>query len=404
MKSASQKAVPAWQSPLPGARKAVFVSSDVYKKSAFGHHHPLSGPRIAAVLELCEILGWLPPADFHRSAPAGLTTLVRFHNEDYLAALVHADACGRVSREVRERYHIGTMENPLFSGLFERAASTVGGSVAAAELAMKGLNAFHPAGGTHHGRPDRASGFCYFNDPVFAILTFLDHGLDRILYLDLDAHHGDGVQDAFAADLRVRTVSLHEENRWPYSGAWQDHGLGSAWNLPVPRGFNDSELDYAMQTMVLPLVKEFAPEALVITCGADCLSGDPLSGMELSNTALWKAVLDVLPQAPRAVVLGGGGYNPWTVARCWTGLWGLLDGRSLPQKLPAAACELLNSFHCDLVDEEDIQPAWLNTLADDPHQAQVRPELVERIERVMEWSGSSSTHRNTEERRSYDLA
>src|SRR5690606_37637711 len=124
--------------------------------------------------------------------------------------------------------------NPLFPGLFERAATSVGGSILAARLALEGRIAYHPAGGTHHGRPDRASGFCYFNDPAFAILALLEAGLERVLYVDLDAHHGDGVQDAFAADERVHTVSIHEAGRWPGTGAASDTGDGRACNLPVP--------------------------------------------------------------------------------------------------------------------------------------------------------------------------
>ena len=374
--------------PLPveqaSLRPALFVGSDIYRLPAFGRHHPLSGPRIAAVMELCERLGWLDPETLCVSAPANDSTLAMFHHADYIEALRQADASGRVSREVRERFDIGTMENPLFPGLFERAATTVGGSIMAAELAMEGVVAYHPAGGTHHGRAGRASGFCYFNDPVFAVLTFLQHGLQRVMYVDLDAHHGDGVQDAFAADTRVFTVSIHEAERWPFSGAANDRGQGRARNLPVPRGFNDNELDYVMRTAVLPLARNFSPEALVITCGADGLAGDPLSGMELSNGALWRAVIDLIAQSPRVVVLGGGGYNPWTVARCWTGLWGLLSGRSLPAMLPRAAQQLLRGLECDLVDDEDIDPAWFSTLADDPNQASLRPQLVELVDRVLQ--------------------
>ena len=291
---------------------------------------------------------------------------------------------GRVSLEVRERHHIGTMANPLFPGLFQRAAMTVGGSIMAAELAMTGALAFHPAGGTHHGRADRASGFCYFNDPVFALTTFLRHGLQRVLYVDLDAHHGDGVQQAFAADARVMTVSIHEADRWPYSGAVDDRGLGHARNLPVPRGFNDHELDFVMQTAVLPLARRYDPQALVITCGADGLSGDPLSSMELSNVALWRAVLELIRHSPRVVVLGGGGYNPWTVARCWTGLWGMLSGRTLPAELPRAAQNMLRGLHCDLVDEDDMDPCWCTTLADDPNQSPLRPELAGLVDRMLQ--------------------
>jgi acetoin utilization protein AcuC len=363
---------------------AVFVGSEVYRQPAFGQHHPLSGPRVAAVMELCEKLGWLEPRDFINSEPASESTLQRFHSEDYIRALKQADECGQVSREARERYHIGTMENPLFPGLFKRAATTVGGSIKAAEVAMNGVVAFHPSGGTHHGRTNRASGFCYFNDPVFSIMTFLDQGLQRILYVDLDAHHGDGVQDAFCSDSRVMTLSIHEAERWPYSGPVSDRGHGYARNLPVPCRFNDQELDFIMKQAILPLTRQFAPQAMVITCGADGLKGDPLSSMALSNVGLWSAVLKLVDEVPRAVILGGGGYNPWTVARCWTGLWGLLSNRDLPGVLPGAAQDLLKSMECDLVDEEDIEPAWLNTLADEPHEGVVRPQIAELVNAVLQ--------------------
>ena len=204
----------------------------------------------------------------------------------------------------------------------------------AAELALEGHVVFHPSGGTHHGRPDRASGFCYFNDPVFALLTLLEHGLERLLYVDLDAHHGDGVQDAFADDPRVLTVSIHEEKRWPHSGLVDDRARGGARNLPVPAGFNDDELGFLMREAVLPLADAFAPQAVVVTCGADPLAGDPLSKLELSNVALWQAVESLVQLTQRSVVLGGGGYNPWTVVRCWSGLWGRLSGREIPAGLP----------------------------------------------------------------------
>jgi acetoin utilization protein AcuC len=268
------------------------------------------------------------------------------------------------------------MENPLFPGLFQRASTAVGGSIHAAELAMAGHLVFHPSGGTHHGRRDRASGFCYFNDPVFALLTFLENGLERVLYVDLDAHHGDGVQDAFAEDERVFTISIHEEKRWPHSGLVGDRARGGARNLPVPRGFNDSELEYLIERAVLPLACDYQPQALVITCGVDGLEGDPLSRLALSNVGLWRAVERLVEACPRAVVLGGGGYNPWTVVRCWAGLWGRLSGRAAPSELPGEALQLLGSLSCDLIDEEDVPQGWLTTLEDSPNSGTVRPEVA----------------------------
>jgi len=276
---------------------------------------------------------------------------------------------------VRDQYRIGTMENPLFPGLYRRATTAVGGSIQAAELAMDGRVVFHPSGGTHHGRAERASGFCYFNDPVFAILTFLEQGIERILYVDLDAHHGDGVQDAFSDDPRVLTVSIHEEKRWPHSGLVEDRAGGAARNLPVPRAFNDSELEFLMVNAVLPLADDFCPQALVITCGVDGLEGDPLSRMALSNLGLWRAVEQLVEINPRCVVLGGGGYNPWTLIRCWGGLWGRLNGREFPGELPPEAQKLLQSLECDLIDDDEIPESWITKLADEPNTGPVRPEI-----------------------------
>ena len=361
-----------------GPKKPVFfVGSDVYRKSGFGKHHPLSIIRVSGVVDLCRMLGWFTHDQYRDSPRAGEEELRRFHHPDYIAALKEADRKGSVDKAVRDRYRIGTMENPLFPGLFERASTAVGGSVHAAELATHGAVVFHPSGGTHHGRPDRASGFCYFNDPVFAILTFLERGLERVLYVDLDAHHGDGVQDAFEDDARVLTLSIHEEKRWPHSGPVNDRA-GGARNLPVPGGFNDSELDYLIDRAVLPLARKFEPEALVITCGADPLEGDPLSKLSLSNAGLWRAVEKLVVESGRSVVLGGGGYNPWTVIRCWSGLWGRLSGRDIPATLPEAAQTFLSGLECDLIDDDEVPENWLTTLADKPNNGPVRPQ-VERL-------------------------
>ena len=354
---------------------ALFVGSDVYRESAFGKHHPLSIIRVSGVVDICEMLGWFSPGQFRDSPRASTEQLSAFHDRDYIEALREADARGSVEKSVRDRYRIGTMENPLFPGLFRRASTAVGGSILAAELAMDGRIVFHPSGGTHHGRRERASGFCYFNDPVFAILTLLEQGLERVLYVDLDAHHGDGVQIAFEEDPRVLTVSVHEEKRWPYSGPVEDRGHGRARNLPVPKGFNDDELDFLVERAILPLATEFDPQAIVITCGADPLEGDPLSKLSLSNGGLWQAVEKLVACCNRAVVLGGGGYNPWTVIRCWSGLWGRLSGQTIPGKLPRPAQKFLGSLDCDLIDEEDVPDDWISRLVDEPNGGPVRSQI-----------------------------
>ena len=361
----------------------LLISAEIYRQTGYGSNHPLAIARVGAVLDLCEALGWLAETPYTESYVASIADLTRFHDGEYVAALLAAEDAGRVSAEQRQRYNIGTMENPLFQGLFERAATCVGGSIQAGKLAMEGRAVYHPSGGTHHGMAGRASGFCYFNDVVFAILSLLDHGAQRVLYLDLDAHHGDGVQAAFEAEPRVFTLSVHEENRWPHTGALDDRGQGSARNIPVPAKFCDDELAFIMTEAVEPLATQFAPDAVVVCCGADGLTGDPLSSMSLSNGALWTAVEAAIAHADASVIVGGGGYNPWTVARCWAGLWGKIAGYALPDTLPDSAQKVLSGLECDLIDDEDIEAAWLTTLIDKPSRGPVRKEVRQAVDAVL---------------------
>ncbi len=366
------------ENTMASGRTAVFIGSERCREPGFGTNHPLAIPRVATVMDLCFALGWLPLGTFRSSPRASVEELCAFHDRDYVEALRRADASGWVEREVRERYGFGTRENPLFRGVFAKAATAVGGSILAAELALDGHLTFHPAGGTHHGRTNRASGFCYFNDPVFALRRLAERGLRRILYVDLDAHHGDGVQDAMQQDDRVHTISVHESGRWPHTGPNGDHGGGRSRNYPVPAGFNDSELQFLMQEAILPYAEDLRPEAIVITCGTDALAHDPLSRLLLSNRGLWDAVRALVATAPAAVVLGGGGYNPWTLARCWAGLWGVLTSQEIPERLPSQASAILDSLACDLIDDDEIRPEWLTTLEDTPAEGPVR-DAVRRL-------------------------
>jgi len=357
----------------------LFVGSDIYRNPAFGFNHPLNIVRHAAVVDLLTMLGWLSDDDFRESEAATLDQLLEFHDRAYVKALQYANSTGTVEPDIRERYQVGTFENPLFPGLFERASMTVGGSILSAELAAEGHVVFHPTGGTHHGRPDRAAGFCYLNDPVFAIMTLLEQGSERVLYLDLDAHHGDGVEEAFYEEPRVTTVSIHEQHRWPFSGT-HSHPLAGAYNFCVPRQFNDSEFDYLMQNAVFPLIEAKDVDALVICCGADCLAGDPLSHMKLSNVTLWDAIDQLIALDKITIVLGGGGYNPWTVTRYWAGLWGRISGQDMPERLPPEACAFMRRMECDLIDEEDIEERWLTTMADIPYPGTIRDEIRSLVE------------------------
>jgi acetoin utilization protein AcuC len=319
-------------------------------------------------------LGWLETA-YVPSPVATRADLVRFHDPDYVEALARADREQTVDAEDRRRFHLGVSSNPIFPGVFARASTAVGGSLLAARLAWEGRVVFHPPGGTHHGQRAQASGFCFFNDPVFAILEFLELGAARVAYLDFDAHHGDGVEDAFADEARVMTISIHEADRWPRTGALNDRRGGNARNMPVPRGLNDDEFATLVDNAVAPLVAGFGAEALVIVTGADALAGDPLAKLGLSNGALQRALERVATLAPAVVVLGGGGYHPWNVSRCWTGLWGRLAGFAPSEPLPEAARALLSALAPFRPRGQEIDPSWLTTLADPQRGGPVREEI-----------------------------
>ena len=143
--------------------------------------------------------------------------------------------------------------------MFRRPATAAGASILAGELLKRPGIIHSPASGTHHGFPDRAGGFCYLNDPVFAILSLRASGLRRVAYVDIDAHHPDGVEHGFAGDTDVLMISVHEERRWPFTGALEDRGAGEVWNLPVPRGFNDTEMRAVFERLIAPRVAAFRP-------------------------------------------------------------------------------------------------------------------------------------------------
>ncbi|OYW60532.1 MAG: acetoin utilization protein AcuC [Rhodobacterales bacterium 12-65-15] len=369
---------PGWAAVGGASNPPLFIGSEVYRGSSYGPAHPLRVPRVSTVMDLSRALGWLSPAQYRTSPRARPQALTLWHEPAYLAALQAAEASGDASAEVRARFHLGTLSNPIFPEMFRRPATGAGGVMLAAELATPGV--IHvPGGGTHHGLPGRANGFCYLNDVVLGIKVLLLAGLRRVAYVDLDAHHCDGVELAFQGDARVRMISVHEAGRWPFTGALGDTGCGSAFNLPVPKGYNDSEARAVLHGLILPRVTEFQPEALIVQCGADSLTEDPLSRLALSNRAYLEALRALLPLSPRLLVLGGGGYNPWSVGRLWTAIWGVLSGQALPDHLPPTAEAVLRGLGWNGGSRPPPEEAMLTTLIDAPREGPVRAEVRDRL-------------------------
>ena len=361
------------------------IASDIYRTSRHARGHPLAIPRVSLTVDLVRSLGWLPDSRHLESPCAGPRELSRYHGREYIAAVRRAEARQAVSEDDRKRFNLGVNGNPVYPEMFRRPATACGASLLGARLVAAGAGTiYNPTGGTHHGQRDRASGFCTFNDPVLAILSLLDAGFTRVFYLDLDAHFGDGVQQAFHDESRVFTVSIHEAGRWPMArgdgltadpGGVFDRAGGAACNLPVPRDFNDCELEFLVEAVVLPLIQAFDPEVVVLQCGADALADDPMTRLGLANVALWRTVAGVEAMAKRLLVLGGGGYNPWSVARCWAGVWGVLNRFPLPDRLPADAEAVLRAVRWDHRQGRDPRETWFTTLADQPRFGPVRGEV-----------------------------
>lgn len=360
------------------------IGSDIYRSSKHAPGHPLAIPRVSLCIDLCRALGWISDATYLESPQASVAELCRFHDPDYVAAVQRCERLQHASEADRARFNLGVNGNPVYAEMFRRPATACGASLEGARrLAHEGV-VYNPAGGTHHGLAAQANGFCIFNDPVLAILAFLDAGLTRVFYLDVDAHFGDGVQLAFTGEPRVFTLSVHEGGRWPMGreDAWtsalggiDDRAGGAARNLPVPREINDSEMAFVLEAVVLPLISDFAPQALVVQCGADALADDPMTKLTLSNRALWRVVAAVRELAPRLLVLGGGGYNPWSVARCWAGVWATLSSIEVPERLPAAAETLLRAVHWPHRRGRAPAERWFTTLADSPNDGPIRDEV-----------------------------
>ncbi|OYU40207.1 MAG: acetoin utilization protein AcuC [Pseudorhodobacter sp. PARRP1] len=356
-------------------RAALFIGSEIYRGSSYGAAHPLRVPRVSTVMDLGRAMGWLEGR--YRSSPRAKPAALRaFHSDAYIAALQAAEA-GTISAEAMSRHHLGTLSNPVFAQIYSRPATGAGGVLLAAELLAAGGVVHVPGGGTHHGLPDRANGFCYLNDPVLAIMALRRMGL-RVAYVDLDAHHCDGVEFAFAGVPEVLLISVHEQARWPFTGAL-GVAAGNCVNLPVPAQYNDTEARVVLHEMILPRLQAFAPQVIVLQAGADSLLEDPLSRLALSNNAYVEALGAIRAMAPRLMLLGGGGYNPWSVGRCWALLWAELSGQAVPDVLPEAAQAVLRGLSWGGGGRPPPAPAMLSRLRDAPREGAIRPELRDRL-------------------------
>ncbi len=360
--------------------KAILIGSEIYRNSQFGGKHPLSIPRVSAVLDLVRAIGICDKEEYKTGPCAKPELLKSFHTADYIAVLKKTEVSQKISEKDAKTYNIGSLSNPVFPEMFKRPATSVGSSLLAADLVADGGRAYSLGGGLHHGMAGYANGFCFLNDLAFAINRLRDLGVQRIAYIDLDAHHCDGVAAAFPEDENLFAVSTHERKRWPFTGGIDENIPDRLLNVPLPSQCNDTEFMFVFEKLVFPLLDRFQPEALIIQGGADALEDDPMSRLCLSNQVIFKILSILLGSSQKVLLTGGGGYNPWTVARLWTGFWALMSGRTIPEVLPNQATELLRSLSWQR--QTKPKEIMLNSIYDVPMEGQLRDEVSDIVKKV----------------------
>ena len=338
--------------------KAAYIYAPSMSSHVLREGHPMRPVRLQLAYELLGSYGAFEAEDSLLVAPrsANHNEMLSFHAEEYVATVKRLSAGGL--RHGAERYGFSDWgDNPIYQGMYEAALLVTGASVQAAELIADGQvqAAFSPAGGLHHAMASNASGFCIFNDPVIAINALRRRGL-RVAYVDIDAHHGDGVQAAFYADADVLTVSVHESGQYlfPGTGSADEIGVGKgrgySVNLPLFPYSGDDIFADALEAAVLPLLHAFKPDALATQLGIDTHFKDPLTHLALTSHGYVRALEMFASAGYPWLAFGGGGYDLDAVARCWTLAYGVMLGRRWPDEVPAVAPEALTSKR--LHDEE----------------------------------------------------
>lgn len=322
-------------------RHVALITSPGLWEHSHGDGHPLRPERLRRTVELLQETGVLAAPNVRVVAPRMATDeeLGLFHTKDYIDA-VRALSGGDASIPAW-KFSFGPGDNPVFEGMFESESLKVGGSLMGAAMVVDGQCdvAFNFGGGMHHAAPDHASGFCVFNDAVIAIQWLVRRGL-RIAYVDIDVHHGDGVQWAFYHTGRVLTISLHQSGNtlFPGTGFSDETGRGAGEgycvNVPLPPQTGDEAYLWAFRQIVPPLVRRFEPDLLVAQLGVDTHYLDPLAELALTTRGQEALFRDIAELSPRWLALGGGGYNLDVVPRAWTLALAVMAGLPLPKALP----------------------------------------------------------------------
>jgi acetoin utilization protein AcuC len=322
-------------------RNSIFIYSSELEKYHYPSEHPFNTIRANRVRETIKSMGLLSGRGRSEVAPVAAERVVlkKFHTARYLHALKKA-AAGHLDTEAL-KMGIGSSDCPIFKGLYEYAVLAVGGTLTAAKMILAGQAdiGFNPSGGYHHAGPELASGFCYINDVALACIVLAENSKSawgrlapRVLYLDVDVHHGDGVANAFYERSDVMTISFHENPRtlFPGTGFENEIGTGDGYgycvNVPLPVGTYDQAYMEAFESLAPPLITAYNPDVIVLQLGADALAGDPLAHLQLTNNTYAEIIDRVMGFGKPILATGGGGYNVENTVRAWALAWSVFCG------------------------------------------------------------------------------
>jgi acetoin utilization protein AcuC len=323
------------------AEREILVFSEKISRHSYGSSHPLKVERLRLTMDLIRAYGLFDSskAEWVEAREAEEEDLLLIHSPEYLQILKEANG-GRAPSEAW-RYGLGSGDNPVFPGLYDWSLLVTGATLECVHQVREKNRqiAFNIAGGLHHALKSRASGFCYINDPAVGIAKMVQDGL-RIAYLDVDAHHGDGVEAAFYDTDQVLTISIHQHGHTLFPGTGfpdemgEGTGRGYAVNLPLAPETDEELYLWVFMEVVPPLISGYDPDVLVTQLGVDTLSRDPLANLNLGMDGFSRVVEEIKSWDLKWVALGGGGYDIMSVARAWTKAWAIMKGVDLPNNLP----------------------------------------------------------------------
>ena len=366
------------------ARRTAFVYGDQLSRHVLAESHPMRPERLRYTYELLDAYGAFDDRDSLLVEPRAATAaeVMWHHTAEYVQAV---RALGDGDRSVNPADHnFGPGDNPAYEGIFDASTLSTGAALVAAEMLAAGKvdAAFSISGGLHHAMPNYAYGFCVFNDPVIAIKRLLAEDM-KVAYIDVDCHHGDGVQYAFYDTSQVLTISLHESGAFlfPGTGFTQETGAGlgrgHAVNLPLFPYTTDEVYLWAFREVVPRLLDAFRPDVLVTQLGIDTHYRDPLTHLALTVQGFAEAVAEIGKLAPRKwLALGGGGYDLHAVARAWTLAYGVISRQEFPADIPES---YRDAYGVESLPDVDVPPLDGASAEDARSFAEASVQSVQRL-------------------------